>query len=241
MFPVLFGWRTPSELGRVRGWDNNWPTRLLRALPTRSWLKRLRRLGWEVLASLGRQVATKSPATQSRWQWTWVLDDAVFHKYGEQWRLVGRWGSGQQHRVLAGIDGLLLVVGIGDGQLVVPVDCAMRRPDPGGAGAPCRDKLRWAQCMLDERMAAFRRGGVGLPAPMGVADSGFGDSKRMQHGPDTHHGIVLVEGKQSYVFPLPGGHQGKGPDLIHGEAWCWRAPPWEAGVRYVRLRAPSLP
>jgi hypothetical protein len=153
---------------------------------------------------------------------------------------VGRWWSGQQHRVLAGIDGLLLVVVIGDGKLVVPVDFAIRRPDPGGAGAPCRDKLRWAQCMLDERMAAFRRCGVGLPAPLVVADSWFGDSKLMQQVHDTHHGIVLVEGKQSYVFTLPGGHQVKGHDLIHGEAWCWRSHPWEAGVRYVRLRATSL-
>src|SRR5919205_2566888 len=83
MFPALFGCRTPSELCRVRGWDKNWPTRLLRALPKRSWLKRLRRLGLEVLVPLWRQVATKSPATQSRWQWTWAIDDSVFHKYGE--------------------------------------------------------------------------------------------------------------------------------------------------------------
>ena len=29
----------------------------------------------------------------------------------------------------------------------------------------------------------------------------------------------------------------KGSDLIHGEGWRWRQHPWEAGVRYVRLRA----
>src|SRR4029453_15862831 len=67
MFPTLFGCRTPSELCRVRGWDKNWPTRLLRALPTRSWLKRLRRLGLEVLVLLWRHVESKSEATRSRW------------------------------------------------------------------------------------------------------------------------------------------------------------------------------
>ena len=45
MFPALFGCRTPSEWCRVRGWDKHWPSPLLRALPKRSWLKRLRRLG----------------------------------------------------------------------------------------------------------------------------------------------------------------------------------------------------
>ena len=89
MFPALFGCRTPSELCRVRGWDKNWPARLLGALPKRSWLKRLRRLGLEVLVPLWRHVETKSPATQSRWQGTWAIDDSVFHKYGEQLSLVG--------------------------------------------------------------------------------------------------------------------------------------------------------
>src|SRR5919206_2763135 len=69
MCPPLFGCRTNTELCRVRGWDKNLPAHLLGALPKRSWLKRLRRLGLEVLIPLWRQVATKSPATQSRWQW----------------------------------------------------------------------------------------------------------------------------------------------------------------------------
>ena len=84
MFPALFGCRTPSELCRVRGWDHNWPSRLLHALPKRSWLKRLRRLGLEVLTPLWRHVATQSEATHSRWQWTWATDDSVFHTYGDQ-------------------------------------------------------------------------------------------------------------------------------------------------------------
>jgi hypothetical protein len=39
MFPALFGCRTVSELCRVREWDKNWPSRLLHALPKRSWLE----------------------------------------------------------------------------------------------------------------------------------------------------------------------------------------------------------
>jgi hypothetical protein len=52
---------------------------------------------------LWRHVEGKSEATQSRWQWTWAVDDSVFHKYGEQLGLVGHWWSGQQHRVLSRI------------------------------------------------------------------------------------------------------------------------------------------
>jgi hypothetical protein len=70
MCPPLFGCRTNTELCRMRGWDKNLPSRLLGALPKRSWLKRLRRLGLEVLVPLWRSAASKSAATRSRWQWT---------------------------------------------------------------------------------------------------------------------------------------------------------------------------
>jgi hypothetical protein len=239
MCPPLFGCRTNTELCRVRGWDKNPPSRLLGALPKRSWIKRLRRLGLEVLVPLWRHIQDKSPATHSRWQWTWVGDDSVFKKYGEQLGLVGTWWSGQEHRVLSGIDGVLLVVVIGDGKLVVPVDFAIRRPDPTGPGRPGQDKLRWVQSMLDGRMAAFRRRGVELPPPMVVADSWFSDSKLMRHVATIHEGIFLVEGKSTYTFALPDGRQVKGEDLQHQRDWPWRESPHVPGVRYVRLRATS--
>jgi hypothetical protein len=239
MFPSLFGCRTNTKLCRVRGWDKNLPSRLLGALPKRSWLKRLRRLGLEVLVPLWRHTANASEATRSRWQWTWVGDDSVFKKYGEQLGLVGTWWSGQEHRVLSGIDGVLLVVVIGNGKLVVPVDFAIRRPDPTGPGAPCRDKLHWLQSMLDGRVAAFRRRGVALPPPVVVADSWFSDSKLMRHVATTHEGTLLVEGKSTYTFALSDGRQVKGSDLQQPNDWPWRESPQVPGVCYVRLRATS--
>src|SRR5438093_4223203 len=239
MFPPLFGCHTNTELCRVRGWDKNLPSRLLGALPKRSWLKRLRRLGLEVLLPLWRHTASASAATRSRWQWTWVADDAVFKKYGEQLGLVGTWWSGQEHRVLSGIDGVLLVVVIGEGKLVVPVDFAIRRPDPTGPGGPCRDKLHWVQSLLDGRVAAFRRRGVDLPPPIVMADSWFGDSKLMRHVATTHEGTLLVEGKSTYVFRLADGRQVKGSDLQQLSEWPWRKSPQVPGLRYARLRATS--
>jgi hypothetical protein len=239
MFPPLFGCRTNAELGRVRGWDKNLPSRLLGVLPKRSWLKRLRRLGLEVLVPLWRYAANASAATRSRWQWTWVGDDSVFKKYGAQLGLVGTWWSGQEHRVLSDIDGVLLVAVIGDGKLVVPVDFAIRRPDPTGPGAPCRDKLHWVQVMVDGRIAALRWRGVHLPPPIVVADSWFSDSKLMRHVGTTHQGIFLVAGKSSYVFELPDGRLVKGCDLQQHHDWPWRHSLQVPGMRYARLRATS--
>jgi hypothetical protein len=108
MFPTLFGCRHGHELTRVRGWNKNIPSQLLGALPKRSWLKRLRRLGLEILIAIWRHTQGKSASTHSRWQWRWIVDDSVFRKYGQQFGLVGRWWSGQYKRTVPGIDGVLL-------------------------------------------------------------------------------------------------------------------------------------
>ncbi len=163
----------------------------------------------------------------------------MFKKYGDQLGLVGTWWSGQEHRVLSGIDGVLLVVVVGEGKLVVPVDFAIRRPDPQGPGRPCQDKLHWVQSMLDGRVAAFRRRGVALPPPLVVADSWFSDSKLMRHVATTHEGTLLVEGKSTYVFELPDGRQIKGEDLQHQRDWPWRHSPQVPSIHYARLQATS--
>ena len=104
--PPLFGCRTNTELCRVQGWDKHLPSRLLNALPNTPGSS-ASPLGVGVLLPLWRHAASKSESTRSRWQWTWVGDDSVFKKYGDQLGLVGTWWSGQEHRVLSGIDGVL--------------------------------------------------------------------------------------------------------------------------------------
>jgi hypothetical protein len=239
MFPTAFGCRTTSELTRVRHWDKNLPAKLLGALPKRKWVKRLQRLGQDVVVRLWRHVEAKSPATRSRWPWTWVGDDSLFRKYGRQLGLVGLGWSGQEHRVRLGIDGLLLVVVIGDGKLVVPVDFAVRRPDPVGPGHPCRDKLAWLQVMLDRTWAALQRRCRHLPPPLVVADSWFGDSQLLAHIATAQHGTLLVGGKRCYVFHLPDGQRMTGQDLLTRGDWPWHDSAHLPGVRYVRLTATS--
>ena len=84
MFPTLFGCRSAYELTQVRVWDKNLPGRLLGALPKQKWIRQLQQRGQALLIRLWQQVTDKSPATQSLWQWTWVADDSVFKKAGQQ-------------------------------------------------------------------------------------------------------------------------------------------------------------
>jgi hypothetical protein len=89
MFPPPLGCRSYRELGQVRGLNRHLPGRILGALPKQKWVRRLQPLGQELLVRLWRHVEEKSPATRSRWHWTWVGDDSVFKKYGQPLGLVG--------------------------------------------------------------------------------------------------------------------------------------------------------
>ena len=91
MFPTLFGSRTTYELTQLRVWDKNLPGRMLGAMPQQQWIRQLQRRGQALLTRLWQQVEDNSPATQSRWPWTWVGDDSVFKKSGQQLGLVGTW------------------------------------------------------------------------------------------------------------------------------------------------------
>ena len=91
MCPTGFGCRTVSELTQVRVWDTHDPGRLLGARPKQQWIRPLQRRGQALLIRLWQQVADQSPATQSRWPWTWAADDSVFKKSGQPLELVGTW------------------------------------------------------------------------------------------------------------------------------------------------------
>jgi len=235
--PPLCGGRPPAALGRVRGWETHLPARRLGVVPTRAGRKRLRRVGWEGLRPLGRHTARTSAATRRRWPWTGGADDAVGNTYGEQWGRVGPWWRGQAHRVLSGMAGVLLVVVLGEGQVVVPVDGALRRPHPQGPGGPCRATRHGVQSMRDGRVAACRRRGVERPPPMVGAESWWSDAQRMRHGAALHDGTLRVEGQSPDGVALTDGRPVQGEDWQPPRAWPWRDSPQLPGGRSVRRRA----
>jgi len=241
MFPTLLGCRHRHALTRVRGWDKHVPSRLRNALPKRSWLTRLRRLGLEMLVSLWRPTQDKSASTHSRWPWRWVVEDAVFRTDGKPCGLVGTWYSGQFKRPGPGIDGVLIVVVIGDGQRLIPVDCAIRRPHPQGPGRRCPDKRSLTQSMLDECLAALAQRGGKFPAPMVVADSWCSDSTLMRPVANAHQGTLLGQGNRSAPFPRADGPKVNGADVVKPDNWAWQQSLHAPGCRYVRRRAWSPP
>jgi hypothetical protein len=166
------------------------------------------------LVTLWHAVADKSPATRSRWQWTWGGDDRVFKKSGPQLGLVGTWYRGQAHRVRLSIDGLLLVGVISEGKLVILEDFTGRRPDPEGPGRPCRDKLTWLQVRLERTWTALQRLGLALSAPLVVANRWWGDSKWQAHVASHQRGTAVVEGQRTDICRLSDGRRVTGQELL---------------------------
>jgi hypothetical protein len=152
---------------------------------------------------------------------------------------VGTWWSGQEPRVRRGIDGLRLVVVIGNGTRVIPVDCTMRRPDPGGPGRPCHDQRTWLPVMRERTWRAWPRRRLRLPAPLSIADRWCGDSKLRAPVALRLHGTWLVAGTSREVFPWSDGRRGTGQALLPWPHWPWRDCLWLPGRRYARVTATS--
>jgi hypothetical protein len=239
MCPPIFGGRPHHALTRGRGWDQNRPSRLLGARPKPTWGRPLPHRGQDRLVTLWPHVEDKRPATRRRWQWPWVSDDRVCNNAGRQRGLGGTWESGQDHRVRRGMAGVRLSGGLGAGKLVIPVDCPVRRPDPGGPGRPGRDPLPWRHVRLARPWTAVQRLGLALPAPRVVAERWFGDSQGLAHVASHQRGTAVVGGTRTSGFRRPDGRRVPGQALLTPVAWPWRDSLQLAGMRSVRLTATS--
>jgi len=132
-----------------------------------------------------------------------------------------------------------LIVVIGDGKLVIPVDFTVRRPAPPGPGRPGRDQLTWLQVMRDRTWAALQRRRLQWPPPLVVAASWVGDAGLREQVAIHQQGILLVEGKRTEVFDLPDGSRLHGQAFLPRSDWPWREDLHLPGIRYARLRATS--
>jgi hypothetical protein len=234
--PTAFGARSCHQLGRVVGFGKNRPGQLLRALPAPSWMRKFRRIGHQIARKTLEQIRDMSPATRSRWKPQLVVDSSVFRKYSDELLgLAGHAYSGQVGAIVLGIDLVLLLLVFGDGKLVVPLDFAIHRPKKAGPGRPGHSKLEWLEAMLE-------RSATSLPfyePPPLVADSWFGSSELMSYFSDFHEGLMLWQGKDSWVFYLHDGPKLKGKQLFEAPHLQWRFHPSLPGLLYARLRARS--
>jgi hypothetical protein len=239
MLPAAFGARSYHQLSRILGWSKNRPGAVLGALPSSGWQRKLRRLGRQIVNPVLRRTRAMSAASRSRWQMTLVVDSSVFRKFADHvLGLAGQAYSGQFGTTVRGLDVVLLIAVFGDGKLVVPLDFAIHRPSSDGPGRPGYSKLEWTEAMLQRAV-----GELELTEPPKLAtDSWFGSSALVRHIEQSWQGLMLWQGKGSWVFYLEDGRKIQGRQLYEAPGLAWRFHPEAAGLLYARLwaRSPSF-
>jgi hypothetical protein len=235
--PPVCGCRSADERTPVRVGAKPLPGRLLGARPQQPWSRPWHQRGHALWRRLWPQVADQSPAPQRRWPWPWVADDRVGQPAGPPLGWVGTWERGQAPRVRLGSAGRLLVVGMGDGPRVIPVDGVSRRPDPVGPGRPGGDQRPWWQVRLQRTWTVRPRRCRRRPAPLSGADRWCGDAAVLAHVQTPRHGTWLVAGQRRSVCSRAAGRRGTGADLRPRCDGPWRESPQAPRGRDARLTA----
>jgi hypothetical protein len=239
MFSTAFGGGSYGRLSSRLGINKNLPGGILTALGKKSWLDKFRQMGRSILAEVLDGVPEKSSSTKSRYQVTLDIDSTVFRKFSEQMRLVGRAYSGQTDSVVLGVDVLLLVAVVGEGKLIVPMDFAIRRPDPDGPGRPCHDKMRWTEILVQSNVEWLLEHQLIEKPPLVAADSWFGSSHLAGALEELCGAALLVHGKAEWVFYLDDGRRLKGKELLTEPSFKRKLSPQVPKLPYQRLLATS--
>jgi hypothetical protein len=220
--PTLCGGSQAEEGTRTRGWDQPLPSRILSALPQRSWRKRWRPLGPEGRSALWRHGAARRDATRRRGPWPGGVDDAGCRTDGPTLAWGGHGARGPGPRVGQGIAGVLWLVVMGAGPRVVPVDWAVRRPAPTGPGARWRPKREWPPVRRAQPLAAWARRGWPRPAPRAAAASWWSEAQLRSHVSAALQGTWLGQGPATSPLRRHEGRQVHGGEVVHGDDGPWR-------------------
>src|SRR5262249_23714484 len=122
---------------------------------------------------------------------------------------------------------------------IVPLDFAIRRPDPAGAGRPCHDKLILTETMVERSVNWLLEQELVTGPPLLVGDSWFGSSALAKALEELCGAALLVNGKAAWVFYLDGGRRLEGKELFEEPSLQRRQSPQAPGMSYARVLANS--
>jgi hypothetical protein len=135
------------------------------------------------------------------------------------------------------IEVIILYALVGEDFLCLPMDFALRQPDPKSAGRPCLNAMQLAEKMLINLDNALRVDGLKLKGHYLIADAWFADSQSLWRLYQRDL-IPIVGGKTAFLFEgtvqgLP--FQGNAEQLLQRTDWKWKRSPQMPHWPYVRL------
>lgn len=178
-----------------------------------------------------------SPAQRRRYRITFVWDTTTLLKVGQMLGLADLVYRSLLDRPAHRIEGVILYALVGEDFRCLPMDFALRQPDPKGSGRPGLNAIQLAEKMRINLDNALRVDGLSLKGPYLVADAWFADSESRWRLYQRDL-IPIVGGKTSFVFEgtvqgLP--FQGNAEPLLPRTDWHWKRSPQMPDWPYVRL------
>ncbi len=195
----LSGCESYYEFSQEYGIGKNKPYRILKRGSPTSWIRLLRRLGTNLLIKIVKRYHYMSDATKSRYKVTLEVDSTTLLKLAEKLGLVGVFWSGKLKREASSIQLVVLYAVIGEGNLLIPLDMRIRRPDPEGSGRKCKEQPQLVIEMIRDMKTRCFAKGVDVKGWFIVMDSWYCSDELIDKISKLGF-FVIVEGKSNYVF-----------------------------------------
>jgi hypothetical protein len=192
---LLLGRDTIHEVAERLGIPRNQLYGALKKLSPQDWHKLFAAAfdGCAMRALLEAQ--SKSDATWSRLEIVLALDDSVIRRWGRVLSYLGKWWSGQFHRVVPGHDVVMAVLKVGD--LVIPVGFWLM-----SLKGRLNNRHERARCLLEQLGERWKRAGIQIRRIPVSMDAGYADSALIEAIRKAGFGKVITGAKGDYrLYP----------------------------------------
>lgn len=173
--------------------DKNEVYKVLREMSIKDWRDLFYEVFRQELEDLIIERQTKSASTSSRDHIQLSIDDSTIRKWGSSLSYLGKWWSGQFHRVLKGYNVLLIVVKVG--HEICPLDFHLMSKK-----GPLNNKHRRLEKMLSQISKRWLSKGINISKISVSADAAYADNVLIKHILSCGFTKVLVGAKPNYVL-----------------------------------------
>ena len=232
----LSGCESYHEFSQEYGIGKNKPYRILKSGSPTSWIRLLRRLGTNLLIKIVKRYHYMSDATKSRHKATLEIDSTTLLKLSEKLGLVGVFWSGKLKKEASSIQLVVLYAVIGEGNLLIPLDMRIRRPDPEGPGRKCKEQPQLVIEMIRDLKTRCFANRVDVKGWFVAMDSWYCSNELIDKISNLGF-FVIVEGKSNYVFFNEGNKERYNPSDL-AEIVRWRDG-IQRDIRYARVNVTS--
>jgi hypothetical protein len=166
---LLLGWDTVHEVAQRLGIPRNQLYGALKKLDIGDWHKLFAEAFQNCAIEALFEIQSKSDATWSRAGVVLAIDDSVIRRWGQVLSYLGKWWSGQFHRVLSGHDVVVAVLKVGS--QVIPAGFWLMSPK-----GRLNNRHKRAKRIVEQLAERWKKAGIRIERIPVTMDAGYADS-----------------------------------------------------------------